>query len=162
MHSRIFQIEEEEVSTDVFIHADAIPEWFTVSVADYVADVDDVSRDEAIEWLMQTNFGKVCQRDDDKITFKMDVIDFFEEDFNSFKKVIEELTEVDINHFIYPYKSVVEKSLADLMYLLREAYDDEYRFYVWHYGALYTMQSWMRHVKPAGTYYIGGVVDYHF
>lgn len=161
MHSRIFQIEKEPVSKDERICADAVPEWFTESVADYVADIDDTSRDEEIEWLMRTNFGKVCQRDGDKIIFKIDVLDYFEEDFISFKKVIEELAEADINQFICPYKPT-GKNLDHLMYLLREAYNDEHEFYVWHCYELYTMKSWMRHVKPAGSYYIGGIVDYHF
>lgn len=161
MHSRIFQIEDEPISKDDRICSDTIPEWFTSSIADYVDDVDDKYRDGDIEWLMGTDFGKVCKRDGDKITFKVDVIDFFESYFNQFADTVKKLSDINIDQFIGAFKPSKD-SLDSLMYQLKEAYDDKYGFYVWYCDELYTMQSWMRQVKPAGVYYLGGVVDYYF
>jgi len=161
MHSRIFQIEDGPVSKDERICVNTIPEWFTASIADYVADISDTSRDDEIEWLMRTNFGTVCRRWGDKITFKMDVTDFFEEDFDNFKKAVEKLSKINIDQFVR-IRNLGGEDLDSIMFQLREAYDDKFRFYVWYCDELYTMQSWMRHVKPAGVYYIGGIVDYHF
>ena len=48
------------------------------------------------------------------------------------------------------------------MYDLKKSYSDQFGFYVWNEDELYTMQQWMRTVEPLGTYYLGGVVDYHF
>lgn len=163
MHSRIFQIESYPVSEDDYICMDTIPDWFTNSIADYVADIADGDREEEIEWLMGSNFGKVCRRDGDKLTFNIDVGGFFDGDFEQFKKVLEDLSKIDFNQFVSGHKpGAASTSLEFLMSRLREAYDDHYGFYIYHDDELYTMQQWVRRVEPCGVYYLGGVVDYHF
>ena len=164
MHSRIFQIESRPVDTEDRICEDMIPEWFTNSVADYVADIREENREDEIEWLMSTNFGKICKRDGDKLTFNIDTSAFFDEYFEQFKKIVKDLAEIKFYQFVsnkqpnIPYN----KKLDHLMFLLKEAYDDKFSFYVWYDDELYTMQSWMRQVSPCSVYYIGGIVDYHF
>lgn len=164
MHSRIFQIESSPVDVEDRICEDTIPEWFTGSIADYVADIKADNREEEIEWLMSTNFGKVCERVGDELTFKIDVGDFFEKDFELFKETVDGLSKVTFDQFISGHQTdiPVNKTLYHLMFTLKEAYDDKYGFYVWNDGDLCTMQSWMRHVEPCGVYYLGGIVDYHF
>ena len=135
MHSRIFQIEDKPVSKEDRICSETIPDWFTSSIADYVDDINEQYRDDDIEWLMGTNFGEVCKLDGDKITFKVDVIDFFKHG---------------------------SESVDSLMFQLEKSYNDKRGFYVWYCDELYTMQEWMRQVKPSGVYYLGGIVDYHF
>ncbi len=46
-----------------------VPGWFISSIADYVADINKDDRDNSIEWLMRTDFGQVCRREGDKLTF---------------------------------------------------------------------------------------------
>lgn len=164
MHSRIYQIENNPVDVEDRICEDTIPEWFTSSIADYVADISDENRDSDIQWLVRSDFGKVCRRTDNEITFSIDIGDFFEERFEQFKKIAKDLTEINLGQFISRHQPGVpyDKQLDHLMFLLKEAYDDNHGFYVWHDNELYTLQSWMRQVKPCGVYYIGGVVDYHF
>lgn len=164
MHSRIFQIEHNPVDPEDRICEDSIPEWFTSSVADYVSDIKEERRDEDIEWLMNSDLGKVCKRDGDKITFSIDVSAFFEDDFQKFKNTLEGLTNVTLAEFAggKPPNIKYDQSLHHLMFLLNDAYDDKYGFYVWSEEELWTMNEWMRRIDPCSVYYIGGVVDYHF
>ena len=164
MHSRIFQLESNPVDEDNRINEDTIPEWFTNSIADYVSDVKGEDRDGDIEWLMRTDFGKVCQRDGDKITFNIYVDAFFDTYFEQFKKAVEDLSKITFDQFVGVRKQGIpyEKSLEHQMFLLKDAYDDRFGFYVWYDDELYTMHSWMRQVKPCEVYYLGGIVDYHF
>ena len=160
MHSRIFQIESLPVDVEDRICADSIPEWFTGSIADYVSDVSDENHNEELEWLMSTSFGRVCTRDGDTLTFKIDIGDYFDEYFEKFKKAVDALSKIDFNQFVA--KSTVCCGLDSAMYDLKKSYSDQFGFYVWNEDELYTMQQWMRTVEPLGTYYLGGVVDYHF
>lgn len=164
MHSRIFQIESAPVSEDNYLCKELIPDWFTYSVADYVAEVGHEERDGDIDWLMRTDFGKACKRDGDKITFNIYTDVFFESNFEQFQKALEDLSKVTLEQFAGERQPNVpyEKSLDHLMFLIKEAYDDRLGFYVWQDDDLYTLQSWMRTVKPCEVYYFGGVVDYHF
>lgn len=164
MHSRIYQLENDPVTVADRACQDILPDWFTESIADYVVDIDQ-NREDEIKWLMETNFGDVCKRAGDRITFNIDIGAFFDKDFRKFQETIENLSKVTFNHFVKGRLPGVEyeKSLDHLMYLLRGAYDDKFGFYVWHEEELYTMQSWMREVaEPCGVYYIGGIMDYHF
>lgn len=160
MHSRIFQIESSPVDVEDRICEDSIPEWFTNSIADYVSDVSAENRDEEFEWLMSSNFGRVCTRDGDTLTFKIDIGDYFDEYFEKFKKAVDTLSKIDFNQFVT--QSTGYSNLDSAMYSLKESYSDQFGFYVWHDDELYTMQQWMRTVEPLGKYYLGGVVDYHF
>lgn len=161
MHSRIFQIEDKPVSKEDRIYSETIPDWFTSSIADYVDDINEQYRDDDIEWLMGTNFGEVCKLDGDKITFKVDAIDFFESYFTRFMDAVKRLSDISIDQFIDAFKHGSE-SVDSLMFQLEKSYNDKRGFYVWYCDELYTMQEWMRQVKPSGVYYLGGIVDYHF
>lgn len=162
MHSRIFQIESSPVAKEDRICARSIPEWFELDIADYVADIKDENREKEIEWLMDTNFGAVCERNSDRIKFDICTDPFFEEDFKQFKETLAALAELDFKQFILRDSNTLQKDLNYLMYLLRETCDDRYGFYVWCGDELYTMQTWVRQVKPLDVYYFGGIVDYHF
>ena len=74
------------------------------------------------------------------------------------RKII--ISKIDFNQFVA--KSTVCCGLDSAMYDLKKSYSDQFGFYVWNEDELYTMQQWMRTVEPLGTYYLGGVVDYHF
>jgi len=155
MHSRIFQIECDPVPREEWIEEELMPEWFTDSVADYVVNVGPDEREDDIDWLMRTDFGQVCKQDGDKLTFNIDVGAFFDESFEKFEEALAKLKEAKFNHF-------ASGGLEHLMFQLNDAYNDKYSFYVWQDGELYTLQSWMRQVKPLSVYYLGGIVDYHF
>lgn len=157
MHSRIFQIESETVSKNDRICADTILKCLTGTIADYEVDIEDKYREKEIDWLMSTNFGKVCRRDGDKITLGIDVGAFFDDDYKQFKDTVNKLSKIKFNQFISNHSN-----LKSLVSQLRASYNYGYGLYVWHCDELYTMQSWMRQAEPLGVYYFGGVVDCHF
>ncbi len=154
MHSRIFQIEKEVVPEDEYIISADIPEWFTNSLADYVDD--DCDREDDIDWLMTCSIGNFAARDGDKLTFTSDTRGYFKDKHEAFIKAAQKLTEVPFEAFVDDY------GVYSIFYNLKEAYNDKHSFYVYSDGYLHTMDEWMRQVKPGETYYLGGVIDYHF
>lgn len=154
MHSRIFQIEKELVQEDEYIISADIPEWFTNSLADYVDG--DCDREDDIDWLMTCSIGNFTVRDGNKLTFTSDVSGYFKDKYEAFIKASQELNKVSFDDF------VSDRGIYSILYNLKEAYNDKYSFYVYSDWELHTLDEWLRQVKPGETYYIGGVIDYHF
>lgn len=152
MHSRIFQIEKEKVTKDEYITTDHLPDWF-YTIADYTDD--DCNRQSDIDWLAII-IGNIATVIGDKITFSSDVRSYFKDKYESFIKAAKELEEVSLDNFI------TTCGVNSTLYRLKEAYSDKYGFYVYNDSMLSTLDDFMRTVKDGETYYIGGIVDYHW
>ena len=155
MHSRIFQIGKEPLTKEEYIVSSSIPEWFTYSVADYIDD--DCNRESDIDWLMSAALGGVASVDGDKLVFH-DTSRYFEGKYEAFIKAAEQLTKTSFDNFLSCC------AVRAVLFNLKEAYNDRYGFYVYNSDddSLDTLDDFMRSVKDGETYYIGGVIDYHY
>ena len=155
MHSRIFQIEKEALTKEDYINSGSIPAWFTDSIADSISDA--CNREEDIDWLMTAALDGIATVDGNKLNFSSDVRRFFKENHKAFIEAAEELSGTTLEDFVSSF------SVYSTLFHLNEAYSNRYGFYVYHDdGILDTLDNFVRHVKDGVTYYIGGVVDYHF
>ena len=158
MHSRIFQISLAPIDKDDYIEESYY--WdssFIGSVADYVND--DTDRMSDIEWL------KDCYKDrgisfgaDDSGEYFIieDKVKYFAPKFETFQKALKELSEITIDDFI-------NCSCGMQMYKLKEAYIDEYGFYIdGHEETLETFDAFVHYARTDEKYYIGATIDYHF
>ena len=153
MHSRIYQITRNPVDEDVRLCSNDIPEWFYTSIADYVDD--ECNRDGDIEWLSRS-LKDVASINGDKITFASDISAYFEKKYEAFIKAANELAATPFENFASYKDSAIIREL-------NSAYSDEYGFYVYDDDEyLDTIENFMRGVNGGETYYVGGIVDYHF
>ena len=155
MHSRIFQLERKALTEDDYIDSGSIPEWFTNSIADYTSDA--CSREHDIGWLMTDGIGDIATVDGNKLTFSSDVRKYFREKYETFIKAAEKLLKTTFDDFVsgYPVESA--------FFILRDAFNDRYGFYVYSDDGFFdTLDNFMHRVKGGETYFIGGIVDYHF
>ncbi len=153
MHSRIYQITKNPIDEDERLYSSIVPEWFCNVIADYVDD--GCNRDDDIGWLKRT-LGDIVSVDGEKFTFSSDVTGFFSNRHKAFVEAAEKLSKMPLEDFA---------SYKDCAFVrnLNNAYSDEYGFYVYDDDeCLDTLEDFMRRVSGGETYYIGGIVDYHF
>ena len=154
MHSRIFQvslkpINESDYKTE-FDYID-VDSWFLRSIADYVNDNTD--RDDDIDWLISCVQGIDFGKDEFGEYFIIrNKCDYFERSFIEFKD-----TMLKMNCTLEEFS----KGLPQ-MYLIQNAYNDEYGFYADVDGELLTFDSFIRLCVTDEKYYIGKTIDYHY
>lgn len=163
MHSRIIQLETLPVEDVGRIGPDDFCDhWFTYSIADYVDN--DCDSEDTLNTL-KAILGAYPEH-----------VDFFEDDNGKGVIFHEGFTQA---YFAGEYvafrdalkaleaKSTLENfcngEIAQAMYDLNSAYDDEYGFYIQSSDVgLKTFNRFLRYMKPDTKYYFGGTVDYHF
>ena len=155
MHSRIFQIGKEPMTKEEYINSSSIPEWFTYSIADYIDD--DCDRKSDIDWLIAT-LGGIASVDGDKLIFHHGAGRYFSGKYKAFVKAAEQLVKTSFDDFLSGY------AVGTVLFNLKEAYDDRYGFYIYNSDddSFGTLDDFMRGIKDGDTYYVGGVVDYHY
>ena len=155
MHGRIFQLELNPVPRSERIDSSDIPGWFSY-ISDFTDDCVDVEY--STEWLLKGAIGNVASLLGDKLVFdEWDVRRrYFVDKYKKFVKAAGELSSVAFDDFISTC------GVDMIMRRLSEAYDDKYGFYVFSEGELCTLDDFMRTVKDGETYYLGGIVDYHY
>ena len=161
MHSRIFEISNHPIEKDERLTEYGVPEWFCHSVADYVDTVSETNREDDLNWLL-SQFAGNCERVDDKLTFVARTQeDYFRDNVTKFREALAILMALDLETFSGKKYSA---SLGESMYTVQSRYDDKFGFYVYDRDCeeLMTLDNWVRHMDVTKTYYVGGVVDYHF
>lgn len=164
MHSRIIQIETSPVDEASRITEDAYigDHWFVERIADYVAEDED--RANTIEWLKESLAAGVAFirwfSEDDGEGFVLQEgfhKAYFAAEYGAFTETLRNFCEK-----LSP-ESYADGSLNSAMFSLKNAYDDEYGFYIdSDENGLVTLNRFLREAKTDTKYYFGGTVDYHF
>lgn len=160
MHSRIFEISHTPIAPEEYLKEYSIPDWFCGAIADYVDE--DTDRKSDIEWLLQYLKGAATYSEEDsslifqpnakKKAFSANYI-AFRESLNALLSVSEEVFSGESH----------DQDLSMMMYRLKEAYSNEFGFYIYSHGwGLRTLDEWLRDADLSKKYYIGGTLDYHF
>ena len=157
MHSRIYQISKTPIDKCDYIEEDNYYDhWFTNSIADYVNGNTD--RDDAIQWFKDCydNRGVSFGTDDNGEYFIIeDKSKYFEANYDTFSKALNELSELKFDDFI-------SGKMGLSLYRLKEAYNDKFGFYVdGENCGLETFDEFMRLAEIGIKYYIGATIDYH-
>ena len=168
MHSSIFQLSRKPISKNQFIVPDRIPEYFTYSIADYTDDCNDY-RKENYKWLSDFLNEKGAATIDlnqkfPLLTFSEDAAkSFFAKRYEAFSKEVKKLSEaLSLDGFItYDFERLVAS--------VQDIYNGRFGFYVMltdeedRFNDMFmTLDDFMRSKYATGSYYLGGVVDYHF
>ena len=155
MHSRIFQVSSKPIED--FITEERYYDGFVGEHADYVATVE--SETDLIEDLKWLGNREGLSVDLDKKTVTItSKRDYFDEKFDEFKDLLEELKNMTTDEFI-------EGKFDLKMYDLNGAYENEHGFYIDDsddYMGLSNIDYWVRNAEENKPYYIGSVFDYHF
>ena len=162
MHSRIFQIETSPVDKDNYIGESRYYDSFVgQNGVDYVDEGTD--RDDDIEWLRKSLEGIATFEDDHFIITNKKA--YFEDKYDKFKKLIDNLGTMSIEDFMGNAKEGThyDQTIDYQMFLLEAAYDSKYEFYVDSIDYnMKTMDEFMRKADENVPYYIGATIDYHF
>ena len=157
MHSRIYQISEKPITefTDEYRYE----EGFVGSRADYVAEVEHDSEDyiSDLKWLQNVAEGLEVNLKEKTITIKSKK-EYFNEKHDKFKELLEKLQDITLEEFSS------NKKYFDV-HMLKEAFEDEYSFYVDdndEFCGITTLDNWVRNAEEGKKYYVGSIFDYHF
>lgn len=154
MHSRIFQVSKKPIDKcDYIEESNYWDHWFLNSVADYVSEHCD--RNEDIQWLKDcyTTKGIEFGADDNGEYFIVKSKQaYFEYSFNKFMEIIDKIKNYTLDDFVQGFFE---------MYLLKDAYEEKFGFYVDADGELINFDSFVRLCATEEKYYIGGTIDYH-
>ena len=158
MHSRIYQVSTEPISTDELSHEYIYEVYFVGRIADYVAEVEYKSESykQDLKWLQGATNG--IEVDIEKGTMKViSKKEYFRSKHEEFQEFLQELNNVTLNEFIEP----CGKTSMNL-YNLQCAYKDKYGFYIDINGETEPLDSFVREAEENKVYYIGTITDYHF
>lgn len=163
MHSRIFELSTEPIPETERLDEDSVPEWFCMSVADYVDNIEDHQRIGEIEWFA-SQFGDACEKDPktEVFTFAPSAKElFFKARYAAFKELGGKLAATTFDEFV---SNRLDSEFGMNMYLFKQSCDDRFGFYVYDRDSsdLVTLDTWMRSIDTSCPYYVGGIVDYHF
>ncbi len=161
MHSRVFQITKQELPDDDFLTYVDMPDWFYDSIADAGDDIAPENRADEINWLCEV-IGSQAKADGNRLTFTEGVKkDYFEKRFITFRQKLTALQTCSLEEFA---GLCDHETLDSLVYQLNDAFSDKFGFYVYDTleCELITLQEWLRNVDTAETYYVGGIINYHW
>lgn len=154
MHSRIFQASLNPIEKyDYIEESNYWDHWFLNSVADYVSETRD--RNDDIEWLKDCyeNHGLEFGMDNNGEYFIVkDKCAYFECSFDRFKEILDKVKDYTLDDFAKGFHE---------MYMLKDAYEEKYGFYVDLDDDLISFDSFIRVCATEEKYYIGGTIDYH-
>lgn len=154
MHSRIFQISKKPVFIEDYIEeSNYWDHWFLNSVADYVSEHCD--RNDDIQWLKDCYASKGIEfgaDDNGEYFIVKNKQAYFKNSFDKFMETIDKIKDYTIDDFA---KGFFE------MWLLKDAYEEKYGFYVDLDSELLSFDSFIRCCNTEEKFYIGGTLDYH-
>jgi len=154
----IYQISHLPIKPEDYIAFCSIPEAFFATNAEYL--VEDTDRQTAIKELMDSLSSIVVpSRDCESFTFKTHAKQtYFRRRHSVFVEKAAELADVSIDAFVgqTPYP------IGTAMYELNRAYCDKFGSYVIIDGEMIPFDQWLRDDSLKETYYIGGVLEYHY
>ena len=153
----IYQISRVPVKPEDYIAFCSIPEAFFATNAEYI--VEDTDRQTAIKELLNSLSSIVTPSEDaESFTFKAHAKQtYFRRRHSVFVEKAAELADVSIDAFSgqTPYP------IGTAMYELNRAYCDKFGSYVIIDDEMIPFDQWLRDDSLKGTYYLGGVLEYH-
>ena len=159
MHSRIYQISENLIQEENLITEGRYSmEGFIGRIADYVVPVDSLPNIKSdLEWLENATRGIEVDTEANtiKITSKKE---YFEENFENFKKLTEKLNSISLEDFTETGVSISISTLCNLHENKRGFYIDDNDEYL---GTV-PFDTWVRHAEENKIYYVGSIFNYHF
>lgn len=163
MHSRVFQISKSPILKVNHISSDSLPEWFFYDLADSVSETDEPEED--IKWLLECNRGVFFPGVDPSSLVLLHGAKrlYFKDRFQRFKENVALLSTLSFEAFIGNENWPQERTADYLMYLLQTSYEDRCGFFFYtEDDELLSIDKWMRQAEEGKTYYLGGILDYHF
>lgn len=174
MYSRIYQLSTSPISKDEFITTEDIayaPFNFIGDIADYVDDIPEAQIGSEFVALYRAmshannshpfavNMVKTTLDSPHTFIFGDNFrIGYFADKFANFQTMLERLSGIDQETF----STNEANSLGYMMYLLREAVDNRFGYYIWIDDDLLTLDEFVRSCELNTPYYCGNVLDYHF
>lgn len=161
MHSRVFEISTTPIDAKDQFNTSQLPEWFFHTIADSGDDVPDAEREGSLDWFVR-RFGDNCHRDGDKVSFEPQMkTDYFKKSHEAFLSAASTLTKCSLDEF----SGVAPQSeFFRALFTLKSSFENQYSFYVYNkeIDELITMDQWVRNADLTQSYYIGGIIDYHW
>ena len=161
MHNYIFELSRMAIPEDERYSIFDIPDWFNGSIADPVYDTEGEERELAIDGLIKC-LGPYCCFEDGRVQFSGDVKEqYFRGNFEIFLEAATKLAATDYRTFSGQERSC---DFARAMTNLAQAYEEKFDFYVYlpEEEELIPGDAWVRDLDLSDSYYIGGVIDYHW
>lgn len=159
MHSKIFQITENLLSSEEYVTAETFYDNLP-PMADYVSDLTEREAETCMMCLLDSALDGIFIRDGRELTF-LGINQFVEEWITQIK---ESAQTMNIETFrdlstLYRHISLCNKTHREIESLIyygadQEASADPFGVFIRH---LYTAN-----IKPGTKFYIGGVVDFHW
>lgn len=161
MHCYIYELSSKPISEDERYSSTDLPDWFHGSISDGTCDINAEERVSAIESLLETLAGN-CTYEDGKLQFTDNVKDrYFRGSFAEFKEAAALLSVASYGEFSGQEKSA---EFAKAMVAIRFAYEDKFDHYIYlrDNDELISLDAWVRDLDPKDSFYIGGIIDYHW
>lgn len=159
MHSRIYQITTSPVLADEYLaECDFYEHWFVGSIADSVSG--GLNRDEELrafrEFLEKDKAAVFCG--DDSFTIPQGGKEiYFKDAFTRFSEAIKKVAVMSLEDF------ADSGEFSDQVRQIRNSYCENFGYYVSseEFDTI-PLDEFIRYTKPGTTYYIGGILDYHW
>ena len=161
MHCYIYELSSKPISEDERYSSTDLPDWFHGSISDGTCDINAEERVSAIESLLETLTGN-CTYEDGKLQFTDNVKDrYFRGSFAEFKEAAALLSAASYGVFSGQEKST---EFAKAMVTIRFAYEDKFDHYIYlkDNDEPISLDAWVRDLDPKHSFYIGGIIDYHW
>lgn len=161
MHGYIFELSSEPIPEEERYSNTDLPDWFHGSISDGTCDIDEEERVSAINSLLGTLAGN-CTYEDGKLQFTGNLKDcYFRGSFTEFKEAAALLSAASYGVFSGQEKST---EFAKAMVTIRFAYEDKFDHYIYlrDNDELISLDAWVRDLDPKDSFYIGGIIDYHW
>ena len=158
MHSRIIELSKEPVDKESRLTASDIDaDSIIYHVADYVDDTKEESRQDNIHYFLKRP-GIAVDRKNETVTLE-DKTAYFARSYHTMRAAAQKLLQFSLDDFSTENKT----DLSMTMYILKSAYEADDEVYVSTPIGMYTIDQFVREYwETGGTYYIGGIVDYHY
>lgn len=158
MHSRIIELSKEPVDKESRLTASDIDaDSIIYHVADYVDDTKEESRQDNIHYFLKRP-GIAVDRKNETVTLE-DKTAYFARSYHTMRAAAQKLLQFSLDDFSTENKT----DLSMTMYILKSAYEADDEVYVSTPIGMYTIDQFVREYWETGdTYYIGGIVDYHY
>ena len=153
MHSKIIQLDDKSIKKDKHINMNTIideQEWFLNSIADYINDVMEDQRKMILDNHLNKDGFKFSRN---KLTI-VSAEDYFR---GRYQKLIDSASDLSKATL----EDVASGKIWMLVWHINDCYDDKYGDYIYYGGWLNTMDDFVRH-HEGESFYVGGVVDYHY
>lgn len=163
MYSTIIELSSTPIAEEDRASHEEIPDWFRDGIADYTEDADD--RELSLRSFAQALDGYAdFNIEENSLTLKADAKkQFFQRAYRKYKETLEKLAQVPLEEFsgLAQTPSGAD-SLSHLMYSLRGTIEDRFGAYIYEDEELSTLDEWLRYASNGVSYYIGGVMAYHY